>query len=279
MKKSGPFYYLMYSLDGHICDTVPIGEIQFNDITEIDLLTSLYTEDEFKAHLQQRYPRLQGDRLELFIVRVKKEAQKHTWDVEGKDYPIFYRDLKVYCCLFKPMTLNEQLNDKIVTAISSLAESRKQKILNRSRDKRIDTRLDGTVDPYFEILVQLLLTLVTSNNITRRYVASSGSIVDYKVKEYLQQCYMQMDYKRLSKGFREKLKYYKTLRGLLVEWMAGIQGKVDRIQDENQNFQDNYAFPYSFFGFPGYGYLTIDEANYGYTVEEIPYSDEERLQK
>ena len=88
-----------------------------------------------------------------------------------------------------------------------------------------------------------------------------------------------MDYKRLSKGFREKLKYYKTLRGLLVEWMAGIQGKVDRIQDENQNFQDNYTFPYSFFGFPGYGYLTIDEANYGYTVEEIPYSDEERLQK
>ena len=51
MKKSGPFYYLMYSLDGHICDTVPIGEIQFNDITEIDLLTSLYTEDEFKARL------------------------------------------------------------------------------------------------------------------------------------------------------------------------------------------------------------------------------------
>ena len=279
MKKNGPFYYLVYSIDGHICDTVAIGEIQFNDITDIDLLTSLYTEEAFKAYLQQRFPRLQSDQFDLFIVRVKKEAQKHTWDVGGKDYPIFYRDLKVYCCLFKPMTLNEQLNEKIVKSITTLAELRRQKIIHSARDKRIDLRLDGTEEPYFEVLTQLLLTLVTSNNTTRRYVASSASIVDYKLKEYLQQCYMQKDYKRLSKSFREKLKYYKTMRGLLVEWMACVQGKVDRIQAENQNFQENYAFPFSFFGFPGHGYLTIDEANYGYAIEQLPDSDEGRSRK
>lgn len=256
-------YYVTYIRADQYVDILPLNEEGFEDIAEIDYLTLDYTKENFQKKIALQYPNIENP--QVFITRVKKN--KETNESELKNYTILY----------KP-DIHEALAVKIATSMKNLANMRQEKRRNADKSIRIDLDRNQKENKVFTEFLSLLLKNTLSKQSTLFAITNDSSIIDPKLKEYLQKCRTVYALRRLYPYIKEKVKSYKVLRGLLLEYLNAISKMPQNLKEEVAYYQE-LAYPYSFWGFDGNGYLTFDEANYGYTYHLTPYDTSEITEK
>ena len=247
-------YYVMASFQNEsfpIHSLIEYPEVEFKDLTYIDLYTIHKTKEEFFEEIKDMNPTLKNHQLEeldFFIART-------TYNQKDKKHRI-----RFYDCIFKSNDLENKTETKILMNLEKLALERSKNVAEK---KTIELKETTNFLEFASYLIQR----VCSESQIKAFITREESIVDKEIKNNLKQYMYTTDTFRYNKIIKS-LRSYKNLRGVCLEYLNYLKPPAISLKEETEN-RKTYLYPSEIFGFTYSFQIFLDQVNV-YPLDYVP---------
>ncbi len=223
-------FYLLYEEEGKLKF---YNKQDFNDISEIDLLTIDYSKKEFAEMVKYKY---QIDLKDKKLLIAKINLNKDNYNIS------------IYNPIFQP---DKKINIQKYLKIKYVMLNRFDKVMNKEKIKLLDDS-----SKFHSLINNFCLEIVNDNDLKRKMADSKSSHINLKLKEEIL-ALSGYDYKFHVKNIWKKLRNYMDFRSFLLEYIDYYRNDLK----QELNIAENYLFPSEIFNYNYSFFINPYEAN------------------